>query len=250
MLAGCGYTLAIAIASAAAAQTPVPDAAGSTSKHPTPAMATAATEITAPVIREPRRIDWGRSVGDGPWTQSTLFGGNKDIHHGGFGGASIRGTELLGRTSIFVGGRGAWQANHGIFVGGAGYGLATEHDAPAAVQVAGEPRRKIQVGYAGLWMGYTILSHALVHPVLSVLIGAGGAAYEGRDAVSGELLEIETDVFFIAEPELEMEINVLPFMRLAVGLAYRVARSVDMTGIDQDEVSKLLVTSDIRFGRF
>ena len=65
-------------------------------------------------------------------TTETLF--SDDVTHGGFGGPVVKIGEVAGSTGVWFGGRGGWIINldhdHAISLGGAGYGLVTNHSTP------------------------------------------------------------------------------------------------------------------------
>lgn len=77
----------------------------------------------------------------------TLFKG--DIETGGFGGPVVKYTSIYNQKALMVGGRGGWIINHSFVIGGGGYGVVTEVDAPSGVLPL-EGALDIKFGYADL----------------------------------------------------------------------------------------------------
>lgn len=158
--------------------------------------------------------------------ESTLLGDLKDIESGGYGGPSVRFTQIDGEFSVMSGGEGAWIINHRYVLGGGGFGLAnpgtiTEADA------TGDPiTGKLEMGYGGGMVGVIIKSDALVHAAVDVLIGGGGMTTSG---IAGD------DVFFVVEPAAHAMLNVTSFFRFGVGVSYRFTRGAGYGGLEDPD---------------
>lgn len=75
-----------------------------------------------------------------------------------------------------VGGRGGWIINHSLVLGGGGYGVASEVDAPAGVLPLEGPL-DIEVGYGGFELEYIIHPMSLVHFNIYNFIGGGATNF-------------------------------------------------------------------------
>jgi len=162
---------------------------------------------------------------------STLFG-NKDGHidHGGWGALTFGYTQIKGKDTYLMGARGGWLIDHHFTIGLAGSGFISDKDyldiiENKSVNVAG--------GYGGLFLEAIIAPNYPVHVTIPVIIGAGGVAYtysrwwdEEDDHYKNS--SIDNDAFFVFEPGLEVEVNLIKFMRFAVGGSYRYTSQVSM----------------------
>jgi hypothetical protein len=142
------------------------------------------------------------------------------VEHGGFGAPEIKLTTMMGDAAILVGGQGGWIINHGFVLGGAGYGLATQHDAPASLSRA-NTRSTLQFGYGGPRLVYIYQPHALVHLTFGLLVGGGGYSVLSRNDGANTSNVHDGRGFFVAEPQAEVEANIVKFVRVGFGLSYR-----------------------------
>jgi hypothetical protein len=153
----------------------------------------------------------------------TLISG--DVEHGGFAGPVVKFTEINDEFGVLVGGRGGWIIDHTFVIGGAGYGLVNDIEAMPSTLDWG-------MGYGGLELGYILRSHNLVHLSVQALIGAGGVGYRDKDhwdSWDGD--EWDGDAFFVAEPGVNVILNVIENLRMGLGASYRY-----VNGVDEDEI--------------
>jgi hypothetical protein len=158
------------------------------------------------------------------------------VEHGGFGAPEIKLTTMMGDAAILVGGQGGWIINHGFVLGGAGYGLATQHDAPASLSRAGA-RSTLQFGYGGPRLVYIVQPHALVHVTFGLLIGGGGYGVLSRNDAADSGYVHDSHGFFVAEPQAEVEANVVKFARVGFGLSYRYVGIGSTTALGSTDLS-------------
>lgn len=178
--------------------------------------------------------------------------------HGGFGAPQVKVSAMLNEPALLVGVHGGWIVDHAYVIGLAGYGLASRHDTPTATRVDGEPSR-LELGYGGLRLAYLIQPHRLVHVGMGTLIGAGGAVavtkrtYEtlASDGDTDEEHRSDhADALFVLEPEMEAELNVVSFMRIALSASYRYMAFVDAPGLSTRKLSGPSGSVAFRFGVF
>jgi hypothetical protein len=67
-----------------------------------------------------------------------------------------------------------------------------------------------------------------------------------RDPVTGE----DSDVFFIAEPELNLEFNITRFWRMNLGVSYLIASGSDLVDVPDEEISGVAGNLVFKFGKF
>jgi hypothetical protein len=186
--------------------------------------------------------------------EQTLFEGS--IEHGGFGGPAIQFTSINDKLGVLVGGGGGWIVNHTIVIGGFGYGLANEI---IGRQVAPDSSFLINLGYGGLYLAWIYGSDDLLHFTVNTLVGGGGVDYRRRswsdnhnnnDEFNDNDPNFRTDVFFVVEPGINLEMNVAANFRIALGVNYRFISDVDLEGMSNSTLSGPAVGLVFKFGSF
>lgn len=181
------------------------------------------------------------------FAEETLFDGHIE-HSGGFGGPVVRFTKIGPHSDmgVMVGGRGGWIINHSFIIGGGGYGLTSEHD-PSAWEENYEDYR-MNIGYGGLFFGYTRHSDKLFHYSIETMIGWGGVDYSKFE--DDDQYENNGDSFVVLEPGVNLEMNVTRFFRICVGATYRYIQGVNYHRITDEDLSGLTGQLVFRFGSF
>jgi hypothetical protein len=116
----------------------------------------------------------------------------------------------------------------------------------------------LEMGYGGLRLGYLLMPKSVVHLGFGLLIGGGGVAALSKDqlpvvkngAVSYERRVDNSDAFFVTEPEIEAEINVTNFMRVAVSGSYRFVAGIHSPGLSSWDIAGPAAGVALRFGSF
>ena len=184
----------------------------------------------------------------------SLFGGT-EITHGGYGGLSINYSRIDGEDAVLVGARGAWIINHGIAIGIAGYGFANELKYKRTFK--GYSGKYILAGgYGGLLIEPIIGAFKPVHISIPILIGAGGVTYMDEywdiydDPFYYKPYYEYSDAFFVFEPGVEIELNMVKFMRLAFGGYYRFTFGIDLEGSKSNMMNGFSTGITLKFGKF
>jgi hypothetical protein len=174
--------------------------------------------------------------------EQTLITGQ--VQHGGFGGPVMKITTFRDDVGLLVGGRGGWIINHVLALGGGGYGLTNNIEAPIRGYY-------LNVGYGGPIVEYIIASNRLVHASVNLLIGAGGVNYrEDYWDIDEHSIFIEEDAFFVMEPGVDLELNVTNFLRVNAGISYRLIDGVESRDLDDSDMSGVAATLMLKFGKF
>src|SRR5208283_2273635 len=100
----------------------------------------------------------------------TLVSGN--MEYGAFGAPVIKFSQVGKNLGVWAGGEGGWIINHSFWIGGAGYGLATNISTTMDNSTS-----NIYLGYGGGEIGIMIMPEKLIHCTADVLVGAGGASH-------------------------------------------------------------------------
>ncbi len=166
-------------------------------------------------------------------------------HHGAFFAPVVKGTEMLGRFSVLVGGRVAWVANHQFCLGVGGYGLTSDVTTDFDQT---DVSAMLDFGYGGLEVEYIFFPHHMFHFTLYTLIGGGGADFSASDADSER--EWDGDAFFIIEPGLNLEFNIRDGWRLDFGYSYRFVSDLMMEGLSSQDLRDVAANLTLRLGKF
>lgn len=186
--------------------------------------------------------------------EQTLFG-NGEVWHGGYGAGELKLTQLNGELGLMVGGRGGWIINSVFSIGGAGYGLVTNHK--ISDYYGKDSSAYLRLGYGGVYLMYINQSDELIHFTVSTLIGAGSALYTkswseliDHDWNYNKSWNREITPFFIIEPGIGVELNLTSFMRIELGASYRIVSGVDMTRTKNSDITGPSGNLAIKIGKF
>ena len=187
-------------------------------------------------------------------TEKTLFGG-KDVRVTGYGAPDLLFSQILGNeTGLFMGGRGGVILNSSLILGGGGYGLATKHTFDYKDPINGDSMNAyFNMGYGGLHIGYVNSSDDVVHYTLSTLIGAGGASYnDGAYYKPGSWEEgtLESTAFFVLQPAVGIELNMLSFFRVEATVGYRLSLWSTLSHHGDTDLSGIFAGLALKFGKF
>jgi hypothetical protein len=112
--------------------------------------------------------------------------------------------------------------------------------------------------YGGLLIEYILLPRSVVHVSFPLMIGGGYMAYYNDDLyyTSGypynyyEHQAIDDDGFFVIEPGVKAEFNIIKKLRLGVGVSYRYTPDLDLVNTPSDLINQFTGRLSIRFGKF
>lgn len=160
----------------------------------------------------------------------TIFGGKKNRHNGGYGAIMVNYSQIIDRDAILIGGRGAWVVDHGFGLGLGGYGFMTD---PQMDPIKGE-EYQVSGGYGGLLLEPIVGAKSPIHLSFPILIGAGGVAYnkhwqEYEEDQSDKETYEDSDAFFVFEPGVELEFNMVKFFRLGLTVTYRYTSEIQLS---------------------
>lgn len=185
--------------------------------------------------------------------EETLLAGNTD--HGWSVSPAVKFTAFDDDFAVLAGGEVSWIINHSFALGAGAYGLTTEHH-PGSV-LAGylwtADQSRTEMGYAGMTLRYVGLSDRVLHPTFDLLIGGG--ELDAHRNVEGWYREDDVDNskvdgFFVLEPSVNAEINIVRFMRADVGAGYRFVSGITEWSFSNGDVGGPSVTLMLKFGRF
>jgi len=168
----------------------------------------------------------------------TVFGGgDRKIEHGGYGAFTMGYTTIDSKPAMILGGRAGWLIDHHFTLGLGGYGFFNNLQSNSSSELS--DKYTVAGGYGGLFLEAIIAPNYPIHVSIPVIIGAGGvSAYETsswQDMNSTYYYNYDASSFFVIEPGLELELNIVKFFRLAIAGTYRWTNGVDLTYYYYDE---------------
>jgi len=180
----------------------------------------------------------------------TLIGSNRGSN-GGYGSFGAGYTIIDGKDAVTVTGRAAWIMNHSLAFGFAGTGFANAFSSTA------DPDKVVNLtgGYGGLMLEPIFLPKLPIHLSFPVIAGVGGIAYttSNKPYNSWEYYDTwveDTQTFLIAEPGVELELNVLRFFRMSFGVSYRFTTDINWDYSSRDVLQGWNAGMSFKFGKF
>jgi len=179
----------------------------------------------------------------------TLFGN----HHqsGAYGAFSIGYSQIDNQQAVIFGGKFEWIVSHSLGFGFGGSGFINEYhyDANLGRDVF------LTGGYGGMYIEPILFPKFPVHLSFPVLLGAGGISYITKDMNSYHNMVEDSEVFLIAEPAAEIELNVTRNFRIALGASYKFTTPFNVGTSSSSTVSPNALQTwsymiTFKFGRF
>lgn len=170
----------------------------------------------------------------------TLFGFDSKIT--GYGSIDSKFTRLNGKDAVIIGGHGGVIFNSYFYFGLGAYGLVTTN------QFAGTYPDKMldmHMGYTGLMMGFNIMPPKVVHFSIPLFVGVGNLELSNNNVF------VENSTFLLFEPGLNIELNVVQFMKIGLGAGYRMVQGTNLRNdIVDDDLSYWTGNFSLVFGKF
>ncbi len=178
----------------------------------------------------------------------TLFGNN--VEHGGYGAIMVNYSLIDGKDAWLAGMRGGWLIDHRFMIGLGGYGFANNLYFD---NVLSDRENFLTGGYGGLVVEPILLPRFPVHLSFPVLIGAGGIAH-----VDGyywnhndyQWNTIDASAFFVIEPGVELELNMVRHFRVAFAVTYRYTGDIKLIDMPKDVMNGFNYGLAFKFGKF
>ncbi|MEM6641719.1 MAG: hypothetical protein AAF616_01965 [Bacteroidota bacterium] len=183
----------------------------------------------------------------------SLLGQGNEIN--GFGAVDIKVGDLAGERALLVGAYGGFIIDRKYLFGLAGYGIATK------VEIEGVNPGDASIkpldlygGYAGVFLGISILPKEVVHVSIPILLGAGALEISDGDFFTANPADsefvVEKSGFFVVEPGMEVEFNLTRHFRLGLGATYRHIAGSNLVNVDDRDLRGFTTVVSFRLGRF
>ena len=178
---------------------------------------------------------------------------DKKIDNGGYGSFGIGYTQIDGKNAMQLSFKGAWVIDHHIALGLAGYSFFNNLDKKSA----STNEYFLAGGYGGFYFEPIVAPKSSVHVSFPILIGGGGVSTIPDDYNDWDYgtYKYDYDIFFVFEPGVEIEFNVVKFFRLSVGASYRLTNGVILkypygNDVDVNALNGFNFYVNFKFGKF
>ncbi len=184
---------------------------------------------------------------------NTIFSEGSLKFTGGFIGPEFKVSDTYDDYGLLVGGRIGAILNDNFLIGLGGYGLTTKSTFP--VPNTPDTTVRMNMGYGGLAMEYTLFRKKAIHFSIPVMVGAGGYSFyeeNNYDDFWYDYYTIDNSAAFIVEPGINIELNLVKFIRFSIGASYRLVygTNFDVVDITDEDLSNLAFNASIKFGFF
>lgn len=181
----------------------------------------------------------------------TLFSNKTPVRVGWFASFEPGYTQFDGKDAWLGGVSGGMIINHSLSIGMIGHWWYDPTKYNGVIEDVADAR--FMGGYGGFLLEYTLFPKKLVHVTFPVIIGGGGASYVDNwqewDKNSDHHI-YASDAFFVFEPGVRAEINILKFMRFNLGVSYRAVSGLDLINTPSDKLQGFTLGAGLKFGKF
>jgi hypothetical protein len=195
-----------------------------------------------------------QKTNSGEEQMKTLFSSGKKVKVGWFASFEPAYTEIDGYSAYLGGFSGGVIIDHQLSIGLAGRGWYTGHSYPNFQDTLSA---SLVGGYGGLLIEYTLFPKSLVHVTFPVLIGGGGAAYvedwqqyKWENNYHHDMKVFSSDAYFVIEPGVRAELNIVKWMRLNAGVSYRILSGMKLKPEPSGKLNGFTATVGFKFGKF
>lgn len=183
----------------------------------------------------------------------TVF--KKGNSSGGYGAITNKFTNLNGEYANISGVYGGWYVNHWFMLGFGAAGVTNNIKVP--LEFSTDPSRNLSYGYGqfGLMTEFVVASNKRLHVAFDLFSGAGFTLqyprynWQNDNNNQGDQVYDE-NWFFVAEPGVQLEVNLFKWMRFSPGISYRAAFGSDGAGLTDNSLSNVSYNATLKFGKF
>lgn len=180
----------------------------------------------------------------------TLTGPGKNV--GFYFGFHSEYSQVAGYDAFGAGGTFALIANHGLAIGLSGKGFFTE---PYERIPGSNTSYSYGGGYGGFLIEPIIFPKSSIHVSFPILLGAGGIAKSVLTNNNypydySEVYVEDAEAYMIAEPGIEIELNVARWMRLGLGGSYRFTTPIESPVFKSNPLNGFTGGFSLKFGKF
>ncbi|MFA6570317.1 MAG: hypothetical protein WCT77_03695 [Bacteroidota bacterium] len=189
--------------------------------------------------------------------EETIFG-NNNYSFGGFGAAVTQFSGVDDEFAFMSGIRGGVIINHSVTIGLGSYNFTNQVKHANYVDPVSNKKPFLEMNYFGLEFEYTWEPLSALHFSVQSLVGSGWTGYRLNSTFDSHDDHYDPDYgndwFFVATPQISMEVNVTNWMRISTGVGYRVVYGADYhfnnETINDQKLSRPFGALTFKFGKF
>ena len=167
---------------------------------------------------------------------------NSDKKISVFGGPIVSAVPMNSTYGVGFGG-GVGLVIDNFFIGAFGMGNVLENTTINSSNMLHD----IEIGYGGLWLGYSFKDEWLVHPYVSLRSGLGTLELYHS---SNDEMNFLFERIAVVSPEVGLEVNIIKQLKLAGTVGYRWMNNLDNNLLIGADYNGLLGSITLRFGGF
>lgn len=188
----------------------------------------------------------------------TIFGNGEKITTGWFLGANGGYTRFCSSDVALAGIGGGLIINHNFIIGGQFYGISNNPGLTYENFIDGKDV-KLEGGWGGFLLEYTLFPSSPVHVTFPLVIGGGELryttideylVYEEEDECDWDREVLDSDRFFVIEPGVKAEVNILKWLRLDAGVSYRYTPDLSLKNTSSGFINNFTYSASLKFGKF
>lgn len=185
----------------------------------------------------------------------TLIKGSGHRASGAYGALSNKFTTINGEFANMAEVYGGWYINHRFLLGISVAAVTNNIPVPAEFSSRPGVDMSYEYGQLGLMTEYTLWSHKAVHLSFHMMNGVGSTVqyqrYPNEDNYWDENDDpSDANCFFVSEPGVKLEMNILKWLRFSPGISYRAAFGSDAEGLSDGDISGTSLNLTLKFGKF
>lgn len=173
---------------------------------------------------------------------------------GGYGALTNKFTYIDGRYANLVGVYGGWYVNHSFLLGISASALTNDLKVPLEYREDAFDNLSYMYGQVGMMTEYVVASNKSVHVAFNLFTGAGFTFQYERENWHDDHNNWDgtrdEDWFFVAEPGVQLEVNLFKWMRFSPGVSYRAAFNSNGRGLGDSKLSDISYNATLKFGKF
>lgn len=177
------------------------------------------------------------------------------LNSGGYGAITNKFTTIRGKFANISGLYGGWYINHKLLIGASMEAVTNNIRVPQIYSADPARGMSYEYGQFGLMTEYVIGSDKPVHLALQLFSGAGFTLQYQRYGLHSGYSSYPDDThdenwFFVAEPGVQLEVNLLKWMRFSPGVSYRASFGSDGMGLKDKDIRNFSYSATLKFGKF
>lgn len=173
-----------------------------------------------------------------------------------YGALSNKFTKINGQYANIGEVYGGVYLNQRFMIGLGGGAVTNNIPVPAEYSTIPGENLSYEYGQCGLVTEYVLGSNKAFHLVFHLFSGAGFTVqynrYKWDDEFDHDWNKDKRDEnwFFVAEPGVQLEVNLFRWMRFSPGVTYRSAFGSDAAGLSDSDLSNMSYNVTLKFGKF